>query len=230
MNSEDDPVLDIYKEYLDKATETLHAAGLSTSILALHIITDDNWTSYELADEAAKNYPQQKRKQRYCGVLEIIHKYVPSREDIYYAAQLLFFHTKYLATIANNDHYSALIFSSGIGLICGQWESNFEKLAGRQFLDSQNLKAHVAANARWHKSESAKTVKQLFNILRGPKYEDWSHAELWNVFLGLLDAEHLGPREIVDASNSRKTKVEYEGGRISFVTFCSKLKRGTKIT
>lgn len=97
--------------------------------------------------------------------------------------------------------------------------------AGAKHRAEQRSKGIKGAAVRWSTNEAKSEVDNIIADLQSRQYEDWTHAERWNEFLGLLDVAQLSPREHVDEADERKTAVTYEGGgRMTFGTFRNRFK------
>jgi len=97
--------------------------------------------------------------------------------------------------------------------------------AGAKHRAEQRSKGIKGAAARWSANDAKAEVDRIIADLQSKQYEDWTHAERWNEFLGLLDVAQLRPTESVDANDERKTAVTYEGGgRMTFGTFRNKFR------
>ncbi len=91
---------------------------------------------------------------------------------------------------------------------------------GAKYRATQRAKARKGAAARWSTNEAKAEVDSIIEDLQSAQYEDWTHAERWNEFLGLLDVALLDPQENVDHADGRKTFVTYtSGGRLTFGAF-----------
>lgn len=101
---------------------------------------------------------------------------------------------------------------------------------GQAFSSSQSEKGRKGLETRWA-SDERRNVDQVIETLalkRDALGDPLKPSELWEEFYSSLDDERLGPEEIEDKKDKRRSLIKYDGGEITRHTFENRISKARK--